>query len=163
MQSLCGQIELLFSYIEFELHKYIVTLKCKGRMERLQCIQRERIWSVKSYLDFSTIMINDQSVINRSSIVTEINSRNLRCVNRIFFSQHVVDKWIFMSRTLTINMELFGTKYVPLNLRYLHLYHPIKISMINLMMSYLLMISVRTIKMLVFMDTLRTLPPPQLQ
>ena len=95
-------------------------------MERLQYIQRQRILSVKSYHDFSTIAIDYQSFIDRSSIVIEINSRNLRCVNRILFSQHVVDKWIVMSRTVKIYMELFGIKYVRLNLRYLYLYDPIK-------------------------------------
>ena len=49
-------------------------------------LQREKIWSVVTLLEFSTLTINDWLVINQSSIVTVLNSRNLLYVTSISFS-----------------------------------------------------------------------------
>ena len=42
--------------------------------------------------EFSTVKIDERLVIDRSSIVTVLKSRNLRCVIRILFSLYVTNK-----------------------------------------------------------------------
>ena len=41
------------------------------------------------------------------------------------YTIYVVEKWTVLSHTVIIYMEIFGLKYVRLNLRYLCLNHPI--------------------------------------
>ena len=56
------------------------------QLDQTDSLQREQIWSVMTLCEFNTVTIDDQSVNDRSSIVTVLNSRNLRCVIRILFS-----------------------------------------------------------------------------